>query len=228
LALRRRALTGRGELVEFAQSENLLHHIGDHLIDASRRGVVHGPLGNRHPSRAPQGAYRCTGEDRWVVISVGDDAEWAGLGRAMGQPAWMAEARFADADGRRAGHDELDRLIGGWTSTLEAQTVFARCQAEGVPCGMVLDEAGCLADPHLAARGFFRRNGSPSLGEHVFPGHLWRWDGPELRWAPINEMGADNTYVYRDVLGLDDAEWAALEAEGHLSLDYVDADGNPF
>jgi crotonobetainyl-CoA:carnitine CoA-transferase CaiB-like acyl-CoA transferase len=145
----------------------------------------------------------------------------------MGDPAWAADARFADVDGRRAAHDELDASIGAWTAGLDRREVFERCQAEGVPCGMVLGEADLLADPHLAARGFFRRNGSPSLGEHTFCGHLWRWDGPPLRWGPINEMGADNAYVYREVLGLGDDEWAALEAERHLSLDYLDADGNP-
>jgi hypothetical protein len=31
----------------------------------------HTTLGNRHPTRAPQGAYPCAGEDRWVAISVG-------------------------------------------------------------------------------------------------------------------------------------------------------------
>jgi crotonobetainyl-CoA:carnitine CoA-transferase CaiB-like acyl-CoA transferase len=227
LALRRRERTGRGEQIEFAQSENLLHHIGDHLIDASRREVRHTTLGNRHPWRAPQGVYRCAGDDRWVAISVGDDAEWAGLRRALGSPAWADGARFADVDGRRAAHDELDRAISVWTAGLEPREVFERCQAQGVPCGMVLGEADLLADPHLAARGFFRRNGSPSLGEHTFCGHLWHWDGPPLRWGKINEMGADNAYVWREVVGLDDAEWAALEAERQLSLDYLDADGNP-
>ena len=79
----------------------------------------------------------------------------------------------------------------------------------------------------LAARRFFRPNGSADVPEHRFPGHLWHWDGPPLAWGPISRLGADNEYVFRQVLGLDDAEWAALDAEGHLNLDYVDAEGKP-
>jgi hypothetical protein len=40
-------------------------------------------------------------------------------------------------------------------------------------------------------------------------------------------MGADNEYVLRDVVGIDQATWDALDADGQLSFDFVDADGNP-
>ena len=78
-ALRRRAKTDVGELIEFAQSENMMQHIGEYFVDADRTGRHHGPAGNRHPVRAPQGCYRCAGDDRWAVISVGTDDEWLGL-----------------------------------------------------------------------------------------------------------------------------------------------------
>lgn len=74
LALRRRARTGQGELVELAQSENMLNLIGEYLIDAARTGRSHTNIGNRHLVHAPQGAYPCAGEDRWVVPSVDSDA----------------------------------------------------------------------------------------------------------------------------------------------------------
>lgn len=226
-ALRRRQQTGLGELVEFAQSENLMHHIGEYLVDASRTGIQRSTLGNRHPSRAPQGCYPCAGDDQWVVLSVGDDAEWGGLCQAMGNPEWCTDQRFVTNEGRRAHHDDLDRQLAAWTATLPKREIFDRCRAHGVPAGPVMDEADLLADPHLAARGFFRENGSEDLGTHLFPGHLWRWDGPELAWGPISRLGADNEYVYRELLGLDDREWQALVDEGHISLDFVDDTGRP-
>ncbi len=232
-ALRRRETTGRGELIELAQAENLLNTVGEYLVDASRTGRRQPAAlpGNHHPSRAPQGAYPCRHEEGvvergWVVLSVGDDAEWAGLRRALGEPDWAADERFASVTGRRAHQDEIDKAIAAWSEPLDAVDAAARLQAEGVPAGPVLDESALLADPHLRQRGFFRPNSSPDLGRHEFPGHLWHWNGPELAWGPINEMGADNDHVWREVVGLDDAEVAALEAEGHLRRGYVDADGN--
>jgi crotonobetainyl-CoA:carnitine CoA-transferase CaiB-like acyl-CoA transferase len=228
VALRHRARTGVGTLVEFSQAENMMQHIGEFLIDAARTGRRHGPQGNRSIWRAPQGCYPCAGTDRWVVIAVGDDAEWAGLVRAMGSPAWAADHRFATAAGRRAHHDGIDVELARWTAALDPLDVFGRCQAEGVPAAPVLDEAACLADPHLRARGFFRRNGSSDVGEWEFPNHLWRWDGPPMRWDPLCRLGADNDHVYREVLGLSDDEYGALGAAGHLSLAYLQPDGTPF
>ena len=238
LALRRRAETGVGELIELPQSENMLQHVGEFLLDAARTGRDHATLGNRHVSWAPQGCYACLGTPpagpseaepgQWIAISVADDQQWAALKRAMGNPGWADAVAFDHATGRRAHHDTLDEHLSAWTRTLDRFDVFRRCQAEGVPAGPVLDEAECYGDEHLAARGFFRENGSADLGTHRFPGHLWRWDGPELRWGPLARMGVDNDYVWREVVGVSDAEYEALRAGGHFSLDYLRPDGSSF
>ncbi|MFV0526730.1 MAG: CaiB/BaiF CoA transferase family protein [Acidimicrobiales bacterium] len=227
MALRRRDRTGVGELVELAQSENMMNHIGELLIEADWTGIEHQRLGNRHRTRAPQGCYPCQGDDAWVVISVGDDDQWAGLGRAAGSPDWAADPRFATPAGRREHHDELDDLIGGWTSTLTPDKVFHACQAEGVPSGPVLHELEALADPHLGSRGLFRDNGNAETGQYPTPTHLWRWDGPDLRWDPLPVLGGDNEAVWREVAGLDDDEMQAMADAGHFSADYLGPDGSP-
>ena len=230
-ALRRRERTGEGELIEFAQAENLLNYIGEYLIDASLTGAPHECHGNRHPHRAPQGAYRCRGEqpddDRWVVLSVEDDAQWARLVEAMGQPEWATAPALATEAGRRAAHDELDEQLARWTAERTVDEALALLRAAGVPAAPVLDEAGLFADPHLRARDWFRPNGSSDVPTLEFTGHQWRWDGPPLRWEELNVMGRDNDRVYRDLLGRSDDEMAALAADGHLADGYRDADGKP-
>ncbi len=227
-ALRRRAATGVGELVEVAQAENLLQYIGEYLIDASMTGQPHETHGNRHPHRAPQGVYRCDGDDAWVALSVADDGQWARLVEALGRPGWAVDdPALATENGRRERHDGLDRAIQGWTSARPVNEVLAACHRAGVAAAPVLDEPGLYADPHLADRQWFRPNSSDDVPEVLFPGHQWRWDGPPMAWGPINMMGRDNDYVYRTVLGKDDAAMAALAAEGHLADGYRDPDGNP-
>jgi len=238
--LRQRRLTGVGSLVEVSQCENMLNHIGEMLVEAADSGVVHGRLGNRHPERAPQGVYRCRdapagtagagaggahGVDRWVAVSVGTDEEWSSLIRAMGDPEWARDGSLATAEGRRAHHDEIDAGITAWTAGLEHYDVFHRCQAEGVPAGPVLTESECYADPHFRARGMFRTNGSPELGEHEYPAHLFRWDGPPLGWGPIPVMGEHNQEVFRGLVGMSEEEYAALAGDGHFSADYLGPDG---
>lgn len=228
LALRRRQQTGIGELIEFSQGENMMHHVGEYFIDADRTGRSHGPRGNRHVSRAPQGCYPCAGNDRWVVVSVGTDDEWRGLCRAMDRPELADDARFTSLADRRANHDELDGILSAWTRSLDHRQVFELCQAQRVPSGPVLDEADAYLDPHLRARGFFRMQGSEDIGQWEFPGQQWRWDGPDMRWEKICALGVDNDYVLRQVVGLSDTEYEALDDAGHLSLDYLQPDGTPW
>lgn len=223
-ALRRREETGEGELVELSQSENMLNHIGEYLIDAAWNGDRAARLGNRHATRAPQGVYPSAGgKDQWVAISVGSDDEWRALCEVIG----AGDLSGLSGDERRSRHDELDQRISQWTRDRSARDAFLCCQEAGVPAGPVLHELEALADPHLRARGMFRPNGSDELGTHDYPTHAWHWDGPPLRWGPIPVLGGDNEAVFRGLLGLDDQEWEALQDDGHVSRDYLSPDGSP-
>jgi crotonobetainyl-CoA:carnitine CoA-transferase CaiB-like acyl-CoA transferase len=227
VALRRREQTGVGEQVELAQGENMLNLIGEYLIDAARTGRTLPSPGNRHITDAPQGAYPCSGDDRWVVLSVDGDAAWAGLQRAMGSPDWAADDRFATPAGRRRHHDEIDERLARWTITLDRWEVMDRCQENGVVAGPVLDDADAANDPHLRSRGFFRRNGSDEVGWHDYPSHLWRWDGPAMRHDGLCPFAAANDHVWRDVVGMSEAEIEAMGDQGHLLAQFVDAAGDP-
>jgi crotonobetainyl-CoA:carnitine CoA-transferase CaiB-like acyl-CoA transferase len=96
-----------GAVVEVAQVENLTVHIGDLVMDAAMHDRVPPRWGNRSPDFAPQGVYRCAGDDQWLVLSVRDDGEWASLRAVLGDPRrWPARA--GHPAGRRAAHDEID------------------------------------------------------------------------------------------------------------------------
>ena len=118
MALRRRETTGVGELVEISQAENMLNHIGELLIDASRTGTVHQPLGNRHRVYAPQGCYPCAGDDQWAVISVTNDEQWQALVGVLGSPQWATDDELSTAEGRQQRHDEIDDYLSAWTCLL--------------------------------------------------------------------------------------------------------------
>ena len=130
--------------------------------------------------------------------------------------------------GRRAHHDDLDRLIGGWTGRVgrlrSVPPLPGRGRA-GRPCAR---RSRLPADPHCGPEGSSAATAPADLGEWEFPNHLWRWNGPALQWGPLCRLGADNEYVYRTVMGLTDAEYQALADAGHLSADYLQPDGTPF
>ena len=79
-----------------------------------------------------------------------------------------------------------------------------------------------LDDPHLAARGFFERVDVPYVGEYPWCGPQARLSRTPLhirRWAP--RLGEDNDYVYRQVLGLGDAEYDELVDDEHIGDTYI-------
>ena len=101
-ALHYRERTGQGQFIEFAQSENMLPHLGEFFLDAQMNQRDACPLGNHHPRMAPHNVYPCAGEGTWVTIAVADDAEWQRLCAALGQPDWADASTFSDY-GRSSG-----------------------------------------------------------------------------------------------------------------------------
>ena len=48
-----------------------------------------------------------------------------------------------------------------------------------------------------------------------------------MAWGPLPVLGGDNRAILQGLLGLSDQDYADLEEGGHISLDYVDAAGDP-
>jgi benzylsuccinate CoA-transferase BbsF subunit len=239
LDVRRR--TGRGQYIDLSQQEASMYGLDAALLDYTVNGRVATRQGNRHPTAAPHGAFPCSGtreegtgerstagppsapaaapaDDRWVAVAVYTDAQWQGLVDAMGRPAWAAEERFATLLGRKAHEDELEERIAAWTTGLDADTVAARLRAHGVPAAVVADAEDLHRDPQLLHRGHFLHLNHPVQGDFPFDALSYHLNGrvPQPpRAAPL--MGQHNVEVYRDLLGLSEDEYRALEQDGAFS-----------
>ena len=118
---------------------------------------------------------------------------------------------------RKSNEEELDRLVEQWTQKYPAEEVMARLQAAGVGAGLVATAEDLHRDPQLEARQHFRtlehleirRSTYDSLGSR-----LSRTPAELERAAPI--LGQDNYYVYTQMLGLSDDEFADLAGQGVL------------
>ena len=224
-ALRYREETGRGQLVEVDQSENILNHLGDVFVDC-QLGVEAQRWGNRNRWRAPQGLYRCRGEEQWLAISVGDDEAWRALAEVIGRGDLGRDPRFADAEGRQSHHDELDAVIGKWAAGQSPDAAFHALQRAGVAAAPILDDEPFAADPHFIERRWQRPLHSLDVGTHLHPG--FPYHGVPQEWrrgSPV--LGEDNEYVYKKVLGVSDAEYERYREEKILAEDYLDRLGEP-
>ena len=219
-ALHHRRRTGKGQLIELSQAENLIPFMGEAFLDYSMNGRSQTTLGNRHP-HALQGCYPCLGDDRWVCITINDDDDWRGLCQAMGEPAWSDAGKLNDPVERYRRHGEIDEKISGWTKTLEPRQVMLLLQEKGVPAGPVMDQRDAFADPHLDQRGAFEEAFQEDTGTHLYPGAPYKLSETpvKIRRGPVR-LGEDNQYIYQELLGYTPQEYAILEEEGHIGMDY--------
>ena len=218
--LHHRRRTGEGQLIELAQAENVAPFMGQFFMDYSMNGRNGATIGNRH-HYAIQGCYPRNGEDRWVNVTIFDDADWAAFRTAIGSPAWAEDTRFDTQHGRYQAHDELDARISEWTRERGHYEVMHTLQQAGVAAGAVIDQADAYSDPHLKERGSFEEAYQEDVGTHLYPGAPFNMSRtpPSIRRGPVR-LGEDNEYVYRELLGISDERYAELEREGHIGMDY--------
>jgi crotonobetainyl-CoA:carnitine CoA-transferase CaiB-like acyl-CoA transferase len=205
-----------GQLVEVPMVEVALNVAAEQVITYTAYGHILQRQGNRGPG-APQGVYRCAGEDQWAALAVETDAQWEALARVIGQPPWAASREYTPRAGRRLHHDALDRELGTWFSDRDRDRVVEQLLEAGVPAApvwnhMVLDEL-----PRLVDTGFFQRLTHPVVGGVALPGIGLRSADVDFGYErPAPTLGQHTAAVLREKLGCDDAELTALVAEGAI------------
>ena len=217
-ALDYRRRTGKGQFIDLSQIEMGAALIGEELLEYTINGRVAQPMGNRSRYSAPQGVYRCQGEDRWLALTVTTEKEWDGMRRAMGNPSWADDPRFATLVGRRRNHDDLDACIESWTIERDPFDAMLALQREGVPAGVVENaEDQVLHDSHIMQRGGIIALDHPAhdgLGEKLYPGQPIRLSRtPALPSVPSPTIGQHTAEICRDLLGMSDAEIQRLSEE---------------
>jgi benzylsuccinate CoA-transferase BbsF subunit len=222
MAVWNRWQTRLGTEIDVAAVEVGVSLIGPVLLDVTVNGrSTHRPdfpIGNRleHPHAAPHGVYPAIGHDCWVAIAVFDDGDWHGLVVAMGQPEWAQQPEFASQEARYANQDRLDAYVASWTSGRDRHEIMHLLQAHGVPAGAVQNARDLSeTDPQISSHGTFFELDHPVIGTARFEGFpvLTTGEGAD-HWRSAPLLGEDNSYVFGEILGIDEDEQAELRDEG--------------
>jgi benzylsuccinate CoA-transferase BbsF subunit len=215
VALEVRDITGCGQYIDHAQLESSISFLAAPLLDWQVNERLATRRGNREDYAAPNNAYRCRGEDRWIAISVSTDAEWQALCHVFGQAADAADPRFATHAARKQHERELDERIARWTRDEEPFTLAERLQAAGVSAGVVQRAQDLFMDPQLAHRQFWRKVDHPEIGTHALHGQSFRISGVAagpVRSSPL--LGEHTHAICREILELSEDEIASYAAQG--------------
>ena len=215
-ALEYRRRSGKGQYIDLSQHEAGVSFLVPALLDYGVNGRVAAANGNRSPAAAPHGAFRCLGDDKWCTVSVSDEAQWRAFREVLGNPAWALAPQFEDLAARLAHQDALEDHVTAWTQNYDAETVAAKLQAAGVPAYAVENGSDLLQDAQLAHRRHYLRLDHPEMGVHAYEQPAFRLSETpaQIKRSPLFEE--HNEYVYRELLGLTEAEFEEAMLAGVL------------
>ena len=215
VALWHKRRTGEGQRIDLSQVECLFPLAAHGLLEQSLNGRVFQRPGNELPGQAPYGVYPCKGDDRWVAVTVSDDAAWLALCTAIERPDLADDPSLRASAGRDAARSRLDEALSTWTREHDPETVMSRFQAVGVPAAAVRYTGEMLADPQLRARGFWQTLERDFVGPLPHPAAPYRFRAEPLPVStPAPTLGQHSRQVLTELLGLEAAELDALEAQG--------------
>ena len=218
-ALTEREVTGKGIHLDIGQFECSVSMIAPLLLFSAVKQGNPARMGVRSARFAPQGVYRCAGQDEWCAVSVHDDRQWRALAEAVEKTIpdarLASEARFATVSGRMRHHDEIDERIEAWTCDLPGAEVEARLKRTGVPAARMRRVQDLLEDgvPSMA----YKRMTEPRVGSMLttaLPVELSESSLPGATPAP--GLGQHTREVLREWLELSETEIAGLEGEEAL------------
>jgi crotonobetainyl-CoA:carnitine CoA-transferase CaiB-like acyl-CoA transferase len=189
VALEEREATGRGVHVECTMVEAALNAAAEAIVEFGATGRVQERMGNRSRDVAIQGLYPCAGSapgrEQWVALSAGSDVA----------------------------RDEAE--LRRWIAGRERDAVVEALRARGIPAAPVADPRVSSLHPQHAARGFFEEVEHPVVGRQPIPTVPFRYaSAPRWIRTPAPTLGQHNRDVLGGLLGLSEAELAALERDG--------------
>ena len=212
-ALRDRERTGQGVHIDMALFDVTVAATANQAMNFLATGAAPRRMGNAHPNVVPYQAFETA--DDFVILAVGNDAQFQRFCRAAGREDLAEDSRFATNAGRVANRSRLASLI---AETMRARTRadwIAALEAEGVPCGPVNDLAQVFDDPQTRHRG--ARIDLPHAEAGSVPGvaNPIRFVGRPHEYAgAAPALGQHTDDVLAGLLGLDGAEIAALREAG--------------
>ena len=201
--------------IDVSQQESAVALIGGEVLAYQLTGEEPLRRGNRSPYHAPQNAYPCAGDDRWITIAITNSQQWRALAELVGGPGLSGDPRFATNEQRLADQDKLDDIISSWTSGQDTFELTEQLQKSGVPASPVLRGPDLLEDPQYIERETFITVDHPQVGPKKYPGIPWKMSATpgKVNWASP-ALGQHNSLIYGELLGLSPQEISGLEEQG--------------
>jgi formyl-CoA transferase len=220
-ALRKRDRTGKGQRLQVAMQDAMIHYmrVPFSRTQLSGQAQLRGGSDRSQPGGlVPSALYPCKpgGPNDYVYIftSRANPEHWTRLLKAIGRDDLVGDKRYDTNQARSGRAAEVDEIIAAWTRQHSKEEAMRIIGEAGVPAGAVFDTLELMNDPSLSARGIMQDVEHPTTGKYKMPAWPVRFDGAPPRVKPSPLLGQHNAEVLGGWLGISAAEVEALRAEG--------------
>ncbi len=211
-ALYYRSRTGKGQRVDVPMFEHLLQivlgeHLGGYTFDPQQGEAGYARM--LAPDRRP---YRT--KDGYVCALIYNDKQWKAFFAVLGKPQMLSEEKYASQEARSRHYAEAYAFVAEQMKTRTTAEWLAALEGADIPVQRMNSLDDIVADPHLAATGYFATVEHPTEGRlrsMAVPSE-WSESAPRYRrHAP--RLGEHTREVLREA-GLSDERISALVRSG--------------
>ena len=205
---------GKGQVVDVSLMESCFALLEGTVPEYDRLGIIREPGGTGLKGVAPSNIFKSK-DGKWIVIAANADNVFRRLCKAMGMPELANDERFVTHLSRGDNQEAIERIVADWAKKYDAVEIDRILNEAGVICGPIYTIADIFEDPQFKARDMLLEHVDPGFGKFIGPGIVPKFSETpgEVRWSGTWEEGIANEDVYGGLLGLSDAELAALKRE---------------
>jgi formyl-CoA transferase len=222
-ALYEKKSTGKGQRVQVAMQDAMLHYIRLAFATQARRGGPVKRAGAQTVSggNPPCGIYPCKGAGPndyvYVYTSRTNPEHWKRLLGVLGRQDLIDDPRFATPELRTEREAEVDAIVTEWTRKHDKHEAMRLIGSAGIPAGAVLDTKELVEDQSFYDRGVMQVMDHPVIKGYQMPTWPVRHDGapPTVKASPL--LGEHSAQVLESWLGLDKRAIEGLVQERVIS-----------
>ena len=161
-ALYHREKSGKGQRVDVPMFEHLLQivlgeHLGGHTFEPQ-----HGEAGYARMLAADRRPYRT--KDGHVCVLIYNDKQWRAFFDVIGQPEKFKDPRFSNQEVRSKHYPEAYALVADELKKRTTAEWLEALERADIPVQRMNSIDDIVADPHLAATGYFTTLEHPTEG----------------------------------------------------------------
>jgi len=216
LAIRKRAISGKGDHIDISLQEAVASTLEHVIIRYSYEQILPKRQGSLHWDRSfcilpcKDGHLLVAPFQQWETLVEWMDSE--------GMAEDLRDEKYREEAYRLRHVDHIIEVLERWTRTHTTDELFELGQIMRFPWAPVLSPKEVLNSPQMGAREFFIEVDHPEMESRLkYPGVPYRLSGGSLdQWRRAPLIGEHNVQVYQGELGLSEKEIESLSSIGAI------------